>query len=122
MTSFDIDTLTVKQAREIASMFGDAPEVSSPPKDRTTPFEVGENYFIRTVTHYLVGKLVGVTETELVLVDASWIADTGRFNEALRTGKFSEVECFPPKKNVLVGRGALIDAAVWDHSLPTKSV
>ena len=80
-------------------------------------WEIGENYFIRTVTHHLTGRLFSVTPSELVLVDAAWIADDGRFNEALRTGKLNEVEPFPAGR-VIVGRGSLIDACIWSHDLP----
>lgn len=50
-----------------------------------------------------------VTPQELVLEDAAWIADTGRFADALKKAEFSEVEPFPDGK-VIVGRGAVIDA------------
>jgi hypothetical protein len=73
-------------------------------------WEVGKNYLIRTVTMINTGKLVAVTDQELVLEDAAWIADTGRFADALKdTKKFSEVEPFPDGK-VIVGRGAIVDA------------
>jgi hypothetical protein len=48
------------------------------------PFNIGANYFIRTVTHYHTGRLVEVTENELVLEDAAWIANSGRFADAPR--------------------------------------
>jgi hypothetical protein len=80
-------------------------------KDRKEgPWEVGKCYLIRTVTMIQHGKLVEVTDKELVLVDASWIADTGRFHDFI-TGKSSpnEVEPFAPGP-VIVNRGAIIDA------------
>src|SRR5574341_1053677 len=61
-----------------------------------------------TVTMYYTGKLRQVTAQELVLTDAAWIADTGRFSEALRTGTLSEVEPFP-EGQVVIGRGAIVD-------------
>ena len=79
-------------------------------------WEVGKNYVLRTVTMIDVGQLVVVTDDELVLKDASWIADTGRWNEFLKDGKYSESEPFPDGL-VIVGRGALIDAMVWKHPL-----
>ncbi len=75
----------------------------------THPWEIGANYLIRTVTMFNTGRLVAVTDQELVLEDAAWIADTGRFANAVKTAKFSEVEPFPDGK-VIVGRGAVIDA------------
>lgn len=56
-----------------------------------------------------LGRLVAVGEHELVLEDASWIADTGRFSDALKTCEFNEVEPFPDGR-VIIGRGSVIDA------------
>ena len=72
-------------------------------------WQLGANYLIRTVTMIDTGRLVKVTEHELVLEDAAWIAETGRFMEALQSGEFNEVEPFPDGQ-VIVGRGAIIDA------------
>lgn len=81
-------------------------------------WQVGKAYFIRTVTMYLTGKLIKLTPQELVLEDAAWIADTGRFSEAMKTGKFSEVEPFTGP--VIVGRGSVIDAQEWSLVLPRE--
>ena len=72
-------------------------------------WELGANYLIRTVTMIDTGRLVAVTDHELVLEDAAWIADSGRFADALLSGEFNEVEPFP-EGQVIVGRGAIIDA------------
>jgi hypothetical protein len=82
-------------------------------------WKIGANYLIRTATMIDAGKLVAVTEHELVLEDASWIADTGRFGKALEKGTFNEVEMFPAGQ-VIVGRGSLIDA-VQITTLPTTT-
>lgn len=104
----DIDNLTIKEVKHLQSLLKGNGE--------THPYRIGKNYFIRTVTHHLTGKLVKVTSKELVLEDAAWIADDGRFHDALKTGKLNEVEPFPGE--VIVGRGALIDACEWLHDLP----
>lgn len=83
------------------------------------PYQVGKPYFIRTVTMYYTGRLMEVTPQELVLESAAWIADTGRFEAALRTGDFSEVEPYPVGR-LIIGRGALIDAFQVSFDLPTK--
>jgi hypothetical protein len=71
---------------------------------------VGNAYLIRTVTMIDTGVLVSVDEHEIVLKDAAWIADTGRFNECLKPGgQFNEVEPFPDGL-VAIGRGAIVDA------------
>jgi hypothetical protein len=74
------------------------------------PWEIGKTYLIRTVTMIDTGRLVAVTPQELVLEDAAWIADTGRFALAVKTAEFDEVEPFPDGRRVIVGRGSVIDA------------
>jgi hypothetical protein len=99
----DIDKLTIGEARELSRMFNRGESASS------EPWVVGANYLIRTVTMIDTGRLVAVTPTELVLEDAAWIADTGRFADAVAKAEFNEVEPFPSGR-VIIGRGALIDA------------
>jgi len=82
-----------------------------------SPYEIGKNYFIRTATMNQIGRLVAVTPNELVLEDAAWIADTGRFTQALMTCAFSEVEMFP-KGITIIGRAMVIDACQIEK-LPT---
>ena len=82
------------------------------------PYTLNENYFIRTVTFHYTGKLIEVYPNELVLKDASWIPDDGRFADALQTGDFNEVEPYPCEENVIIGRGAIIDATIFNHPLP----
>lgn len=52
---------------------------------------------------------MAVFPQEIVLEDAAWIADTGRFSDALTSMSFQEVEPFPDGK-VIVGRGSVVDA------------
>lgn len=90
-----------------------------PVMDATTaPYEIGKNYLIRTVTMHYTGKLVWVGEKELVIENPSWIADTGRFSQAVRDGELDEVE--PMNSRAIIGRGAIVDASVIDWDLPTK--
>lgn len=86
--------------------------------DAAHPYQIGQNYFIRTVTHHYTGKLVAVFDGELVLQDVAWIADSGRFADALKHGALLEVEPLP-KGDVVIGRGAIVDASIWNHGLPT---
>ena len=80
-----------------------------------TPFVVGQAYLIRTVTMCLTGRVIGVVGQFLIISEAAWIADTGRFNECLSKGTASEVE--PANGNVFVGLGGIIDVYEWPHSL-----
>lgn len=85
----------------------------------TAPWNVGKNYFIRTVTHHHTGRLVAVYPAELVMEDAAWIADDGRFADALKNETFNEVEPFPSGRQIIIGRGSVIDA-VEINTIPTS--
>lgn len=102
----DIDKLTLGEIKALKSVLGGGCDCAP---STTHPFEIGALYMIRTVTMIQTGRLVSVCPQELVLEDAAWIADTGRFTQAAATGEFGEVEMFPPGK-VIVGRGGIIDA------------
>jgi hypothetical protein len=80
--------------------------------------QVGECYLIRTVTHYYTGRLKSLTTTDLVLEEAAWIPDTGRYSVALQTGQLLEVEPYP--NEVIVSLAAIVDAARWSHPLPRQ--
>lgn len=77
---------------------------------------VGNNVFVRTVTHYYTGKVAEVSPDFIVLVDAAWVADTGRFSKALVEGTLEEVEPFPDP--VVVGKACIVDVTPWKHALP----
>lgn len=79
---------------------------------------IGEAVFVRTVTHHHTGRLVAVDARWLTLDDAAWIADDGRFADALRDGTLSEIEPFPGRAWVAVG--SVIDVTRWDHPLPRE--
>ena len=100
----NIEELTLKQIREIQSL-----TVGAIPAQDNSAWKIGANYLIRTVTMIDTGRLVAVTPQELVLEDAAWIADSGRFSEAVKAAKFNEVEPFPDGR-VIIGRGCVIDA------------
>jgi hypothetical protein len=84
---------------------------TEPVKDQSSPWVIGENYCIRTVTMIQTGKLVAITKDELILEEAAWVADTGRFSAFLNGNEPDEVELFPSGK-VIIGRGGLIDACI----------
>lgn len=85
--------------------------------EETAPFQIGTAYIIRTVTHTYTGRLVWLSDKELVLEETAWIADSGRWENAIKEGSLDEVE---PMGTVIVGRGAVVDATVWTHALPTE--
>jgi hypothetical protein len=109
----DIETLTIGEARAIARLFTGQQQQSE------HPYKIGAIYFIRTVTHHYTGRLNRVGPLELVLTDAAWIADDGRFSDALKSGEFSEVEPYPDGE-VIIGRGAILDACIVDKLQRSK--
>ncbi len=84
----------------------------------------GSKVVLRTVTMIYTGRLIAVGNLELVLEDAAWIADTRRWADFLKNGvKTDGIEIEPyPDGHVAVGRGALVDACLWDHDLPREQL
>lgn len=82
---------------------------AAPTSGNDSHWEIGKIYLIRTVTMIDTGVLVAVTDKELVLEEAAWVADTGRFSDALKSASFNEVEPFPDGR-VIINRAAVIDA------------
>lgn len=76
----------------------------------------GESLFIRTVTYHLTGRVKQQSGAFLELEDAAWIADSGRFSDALKTGNLSEVE--PVEGIVRVNIMSIVDIFEWRHPLP----
>lgn len=108
----NIDDLTIKEARQIATMF------SGGSCQKRLPFELGKSYLIRTVTHIDVGRVTAIVGDFVELEDASWIADTGRYHDCLAKGVFSEVEPYP--NGTAVNSCAIIDRTPWPHDLPRE--
>lgn len=107
----NIDNLTIGEIKTIKGMFRE--DCMSP-----TPYTVGDKVLIRTVTMIQTGRIIKVTPGEIVLEDAAWIADTGRFSEALMSGSLAGVE--PAEGLVIVNRGAIVDVYEWHHDLPRE--
>lgn len=80
--------------------------------------KAGDKVFVQTVTHYFTGEVVMRTKSDIVLRKAAWIADTGRFAQAMANGALNEVEPFPDETIVRVNRGSIIQIATWPHPLP----
>lgn len=87
-------------------------------------FSSGSKYYIRTVTHHQVGKYIGVVHEGnvpfVLLESASWIADSGRWHDALAYGFKSNAEIEPCPGIVRVNISSIIDIFDWSHDLPTK--
>jgi hypothetical protein len=86
-------------------------------KEYELPFEVGKAYFIRTVIYHVLGRVKKITGKFLEMEDASWIADSGRFSNAISEGKLDEIE---PTGDAIVNTDSIIDAYEWKHKLPRE--
>lgn len=109
----DIESLTLKQIREVASLVGGCERFAS------HSLKTGDAVLIRTVTFYYTGRIAKITDTDIVLEDAAWIADTGRFSQALNTGVLGEIEPYP--HGVTVFRSCVLDVSPWKHALPRET-
>jgi hypothetical protein len=87
-------------------------------RDDSGPFIIGEPIFIRTITYHLTGKIIAIKGKFLVLDEAAWIADDGRFTQAINDGILNEVE--PVEGPVRVNIDSIVDAYHWAHSMPRK--
>jgi hypothetical protein len=107
-----IETITINNVEYVKKGAFEVPQPTRLESSETY-FEIGKGYLIRTVTMIDTGRVVAVNEHEIVLEDAAWIADTGRFSDALKSAKFNEVEPFPDGV-VIIGRGSVIDAVRFE--------
>ena len=80
-------------------------------------FEPGNKVCLRTVTYHLVGEIVARDGDWIELKDAAWVADSGRFMQALEKGELSEVE---PVGVAVVNLATVTEAFPWRHELPLK--
>lgn len=78
---------------------------------------IGEKLFLRTLTYHLVGRVERRMGSFLELSGASWVADSGRFTQAIKEGKLNEVE---PVGKAWVNLSAVTDFFPWKHELPTE--
>lgn len=113
MTTKCTDNLTLGEIKELMSIFNKPIN-----QEERCLWQTGKLYFIRTVTMHLIGRVEAVTTQELLLSQASWIADSGRFHDAIKTGKLNEVEPFI--SDVIVGRSSIIDATEWKFDAPKE--
>ena len=75
----------------------------------------GGKYFFRTVNYHLVGKVVKVSGRIIELSEASWVADSGRFMNAIKNGTLDEVE---PVGVAYLNFECVCDFFPWKHDLP----
>ncbi len=82
------------------------------------PFVIGGKYLFRTVTYFATGEVERIEGKFIVLKNAAWIADTGRFREAIMKGTLNEVE--PVEVSMYLNSDTITDAFDWIHELPNE--
>lgn len=78
---------------------------------------VGGKYYFRTVTYHLTGEVKKIVGRFAYLKNAAWIADSGRFMNAIKDGTLSEVE---PVGDAFVNLDSVTDFFPWKHKLPNE--
>lgn len=78
---------------------------------------VGKAFFFRTVTYHLTGRIKKIIGNMFLLEDAAWIADSGRFQQAIKDGKLNEVE---PVGDAILNISTVTDIFPWKHPLPKE--
>lgn len=83
-----------------------------------TPIRIGQAYFIRTGTFHDIGVVEAIIGDMLVLKEGtvSWVADSGRFTQAINDGVLEDVE--PVNVRVFVALNSIVDMFEWKHALP----
>ena len=113
----DINDMKFGDLKKIAEMF--SPKSGS---SKSTNYEIGRSYLIRTVTHIQIGTLIEINDENLVLSPSVWVADTGRFFDCLKNGVealgSSEIEPYINPSNC--ARGGIIDSTEYNHNIPTE--
>lgn len=100
-------------------------EILEKQKDKVTTktkgfYQIGEPYMIRTVTMIYTGRLIKASSNELVITEACWIPDTGRWMSACESGTFDEVEPYPKIAEVIINREAVLDLFKIGFKLPKE--
>lgn len=78
---------------------------------QANPWVLNSRYLVRTSATVTVGKLVAITDFEVLLEDSGWISNAGRLSDAILRAKNGEVEPLS-SGDVIISRYAIIDAVV----------
>jgi hypothetical protein len=84
---------------------------------------LGKKYLIETVTKYFTGVLQRITDRDIVLNNAAWIAETGRYHDALSNYRFpdnAEIEPLRPEAEVVIRTDSIVLCVEWKGDLPVK--
>ncbi len=82
--------------------------------------KVGDAVIIRTVAYHYIGKVAHCDDQEIVLDEASWLAESARWSVTLTTGQVSELEPYPDW--CCIRTATVVDYAPWNFPLPREAV
>lgn len=83
-------------------------------------FEIGKTYFLETFGKHYVGRVASVSATEVHLVEAAWVADSGRFSEFMAKGRSEKTEV-EPVGIVSIPLAYIAAKYPWPHKLFPKA-
>ena len=87
-------------------------------------FEIGDKYFIRTCTYHYTCEIYGETDDGfLLLKDCAWVADSGRFSNAIKEGvEIQECSEIEPLDGLIIrlNKNCIESAIPYNHDLPNK--
>lgn len=96
-------------------------------KDSSNPMVQGNAVLIRTISYHYIGRIAEIVRDTngnmvgMMLTEASWLADTGRFNRLLKTGQFDDnAEIEPYSEPVFVPFHTIADVTLWKFELPKE--
>lgn len=84
------------------------------------PIEVGKAYFFRTVTYHMLGRVKSTTGSFVLLENAVYVADSGRFGEAIK-GDIELNELEHLGQDWTVNMDSVSDFGEWKHDIPSSS-
>ena len=64
---------------------------------------------------YYTGKIINLIGKWIILDEAAWISDTGRFHDFIKDGICHEYEGFIDQVSVPID--SIIDITIWKHNL-----
>lgn len=84
------------------------------------PFKIGTAYLFRTIGYHWLGRVKAQCGKFLVLDEATWVADTGRYNEAVqgRIAELSSSELEPACRDVILNTDHITDATEYPFQIP----
>lgn len=83
--------------------------------------KLGEVYFFRGLTFHHIGRVIGITDQEIVLdAGAVWVVVGADWKEMFQTGTVSEYAPMPGNVKGAITRVNVNDMWEWPHPIPTK--